>query len=248
MAKSNGGIIGPDNIPSGPLGTASGVWRLQDAFKYQSEGLWPVVTGITYPVANSLRFNSGSSDNLVRTPASSGNRKTYTISYWLKRSKITYNYDMNIGTAYSVGAENSFQILFDNTDKISVQAGDGSYILVSTQLFRDVSAWYHILVSIDTTQATASNRIKVYINGSQITSFSTATYPSLNLDTAWNNTIAQYVGDFNGAYSMNGYMSEVYNIDGQALDTNMTLENLIQIQESGNLSLTQVLMELMDSI
>lgn len=171
----------------------------------------------SYNVANSLRYNSASSDRLSRTPASAGNRRTYTISYWLKRSKITYNYDMNIGTAYSAGAGNSFQILFDNTDTLNIQAGDGSYQLISTQLFRDVSAWYHIVVAIDTTQATASNRIKAYVNGSQITSFSTATYPTQNLDTAWNNTIAQYVGDFNAAYSMNGYMSEVYNIDGQAL-------------------------------
>jgi hypothetical protein len=168
-------------------------------------------------VANSLRYNSASSDNLSRTPGSAGNRRTYTISYWIKRSKITYNYDMNIGTAYSAGAGNSFQILFDNTDKLNIQAGDGSWQLISTQLFRDVSAWYHIVVAIDTTQATSSNRIKMYVNGSQVTSFSTATYMSQNLDTAWNNTIAQYVGDFNGAYSMNGYMAEVYNIDGQAL-------------------------------
>jgi hypothetical protein len=170
-----------------------------------------------YNVANSLRYNSASSDNLSRTPGSAGNRRTYTISYWLKRSKITYNYDMNIGTSYSAGAGNSFQILFDNTDKLNVQAGDGSWQLISTQLFRDVSAWYHIVVAIDTTQATSSNRIKMYVNGSQVTSFSTATYMSQNLDTAWNNTIAQYVGDFNNAYSMNGYMAEVYNIDGQQL-------------------------------
>jgi hypothetical protein len=170
-----------------------------------------------YNVANSLRYNSASSDNLSRTPGSAGNRRTYTISYWIKRSKITYNYDMNIGTAYAVGAGNSFQILFDNTDKLNIQAGDGSWQLISTQLFRDVSAWYHIVVAIDTTQATSSNRIKMYVNGSQVTSFSTATYMSQNLDTAWNNTIAQYVGDFNNLYSMNGYMAEVYNIDGQQL-------------------------------
>jgi len=213
MARPNGGIIGPDNVPT-PF-TAKGTWKLSDAFNYIKAGLWPPTLG--YQVNNSLRFNSGSSDNLTRTPASSGNRRTYTISYWIKRSKITYNYDMNIGTAYSAGAGNSFQILYDNTDKLNIQAGDGSWQLISTQLFRDVSAWYHIVVAIDTTQATSSNRIKMYVNGSQVTSFSTATYPTQNLDTAWNNTIAQYVGDFNGAYSMNGYMAEVYNIDGQAL-------------------------------
>jgi hypothetical protein len=151
-----------------------------------------------------------------RTPASAGNRKTYTISFWQKRSKISYNYDMMIGTAYSAGAGNSFQILFDNTDKLIIQAGDGSWQLISTQLFRDVSAWYHIVVAIDTTQATDSNRIKMYVNGSQVTSFSTATYMSQNLDTAWNNTIVQKVGDFSLNY-LEGYMANVYNIDGTAL-------------------------------
>ena len=175
------------------------------------------LAGGGYQIDNSLRYNSASSDNLVRTPASDGNRKTWTINYWIKRSKLTYNYDMNIGTSYSAGAGNSFQVLFDNTDRLSVQVGDGSFMLVSTQVFRDVSAWYAITISCDTSQATASNRLKVFVNGEQITSFATAIYPTLNLDTGWNKNIAQYVGDHNGSYSMNGYLSEVYNIDGQAL-------------------------------
>jgi hypothetical protein len=151
-----------------------------------------------------------------RTPASAGNRKTYTISYWQKRSKISYNYDMMIGTAYSAGAGNSLQIFFDNTDKLIIQSGDGSWTLTTTQVFRDVAAWYHIVYAIDTTQATDSNRIKLYVNGSQVTSFSTATYMSQNLDTAWNNTIVQKVGDF-GLNYLEGYMANVYNIDGTAL-------------------------------
>ena len=151
-----------------------------------------------------------------RTPASAGNRKTFTISFWQKRSKISYNYDMMIGTAYSAGAGNSLQIFFDNTDKLIIQPGDGSWALHTTQVFRDVSAWYHIVVAVDTTQATESNRVKLYVNGSQVTSFSTATYMSQNLDTAWNNTIVQKVGDF-GLNYLEGYLTNVINVDGTAL-------------------------------
>ena len=151
-----------------------------------------------------------------RTPASAGNRKTFTISFWQKRSKISYNYDMMIGTAYSAGASNSLQILFDNTDKLKFQAGDGSFEYNTTQVFRDVSAWYHIVYAIDTTQATASNRLKLYVNGSQVTSFSTEVVMSQNLDTAWNNTIVQKVGDF-GLNYLEGYLANVINVDGTAL-------------------------------
>ncbi len=79
MAKRNGGIIGPSNVPTGAYGgTAKGVWRLRDAFNYIKAGLWPVAGN--YPVGNSLRFNDGSTDNLSRTPASAGNRTTWTWS------------------------------------------------------------------------------------------------------------------------------------------------------------------------
>ena len=87
MAKRNGGIIGPDNVPAGPLGAAKGVWRIEDAFNYQKAGLWPTVLG--YQVPNSARFNSASSDELTRTFPTDGNRKTFTISYWIKRSTIS---------------------------------------------------------------------------------------------------------------------------------------------------------------
>jgi hypothetical protein len=98
--------------------------------------------------------------------------------------------------------------------------GVGSYdwVLTTSALFRDTSAWYHIVVAVDTTQATASNRIKIYINGSQLTSFSTATYPSQNADLRVNSTSPFSIGRVNNnTYFFNGYMSEIYFIDGQAL-------------------------------
>jgi hypothetical protein len=87
----------------------------------------------------------------------------------------------------------------------------------TTQVFRDVSAWYHLVVAIDTTQATSTDRVKLYLNGSQITALSTTTYPSQNFDTDVNNTNAHYIGSLSTSQYNNGYQTEIYFIDGQAL-------------------------------
>jgi hypothetical protein len=90
--------------------------------------------------------------------------------------------------------------------------------LVTTQVLRDPSAWYHIVVSIDTTQATSSNRAKLYINGSQVTSFSTETYPSQNADLNINDSVSHSIGAYiTPSVFFNGYLTEINFIDGQAL-------------------------------
>jgi hypothetical protein len=92
--------------------------------------------------------------------------------------------------------------------------------LITSQVFRDVSSWYHIVVVLDTTQATASNRAKIYVNGSQVTAFSTATYPNQNdeyqINTANPHGLGAYY-EFSSGWYFNGYMTEVNFIDGQAL-------------------------------
>jgi hypothetical protein len=109
---------------------------------------------------------------------------------------------------------------FDNADKLEFfnTVGGTVSILTTTQVFRDASAWYHIVVAMDTTQATASNRTKVYVNGVEVTSFSTANYVSQNADTSVNAAIIHRLGanQANGDL-LNGYMTEVNFIDGQAL-------------------------------
>jgi hypothetical protein len=214
MAKRNGGIIGPSNVPTGQYGgTASGVWRLRDAFNYIKAGLWPVAG--TYPVGNSLRFNSGSSDYLNRTPASAGNRQIFTVSLW---TKINGNTSRQV-LFWTPQSSSTFALM--DSGELRFGAGDGSdWYYVTTQLFRDPSAWYHIVFAVDTTQATASNRVKLYVNGSQITSFSTTTNPTQNYSSAWNNNAIHYIGagyDPSVTYHYGGYMSEFYNIDGQQL-------------------------------
>jgi hypothetical protein len=104
---------------------------------------------------------------------------------------------------------------------VGANSGVNHTVLVSTALYRDPSAWYHIVASVDTTQATASNRAKLYVNGVQVTALSTATYPSQNTDTSVNNTVIHSIGALriDGSYAqfLNGYLTEINFIDGQAL-------------------------------
>ena len=220
MAKRNGGIIGPSNVPTGAYGgTAKGVWRLRDAFNYIKAGLWPVAGN--YPVANSLRFNSGSTDNLTRTPASAGNRTTWTWSGWVKRSILG-----SVRILFSAGASgaNDTTLYFGNSDDKLIFfnriSSSVTGYLETNQLFRDVSAWYHIVAVWNSNNATAGDRMRLYVNGSEITSFATDTNPSLNENSFINNNVAHYIGNdssLSSSINYGGYLSEVNFIDGQAL-------------------------------
>jgi len=173
-----------------------------------------------YTVKNSLRFNSGSSDYLSRTPASAGNRRTWTWSGWIKYSLKSVSSSFN--SALFTGSDGGDGIMFWNNPNtegvLNIYLGSATYYINTTQLFRDVSAWYHIVVAIDTTQATSSNRIKLYVNGSQVTSFSASSYPTQNYDTNVNTTGTHYIGrQYTLSRYYDGYMSDIYFIDGQAL-------------------------------
>ena len=150
---------------------------------------------------------------LQRTPSSEGNRKTWTFSGWFKRSDIAGR-----NFIFSGGQDNQYQNAF------GIEFGDKFYVydydvthLVTTASFKDTSAWYHVVVAVDTTQSTASNRIKLYINGEQITSFSTANYPGQNENTGINMAYPQQVGSSgSGTLPFDGYMAHVHLTDGTA--------------------------------
>ena len=154
---------------------------------------------------------------LTRTPSSTGNRKTWTWSSWCKFSQNT-----TIDTLLSVGADSSnrTKIIRNNVQNGDIRflysVGAVQYDLVTSALYRDVSGWYHIVVAVDTTQATSSDRVKIYINGEQITSFSTANYLPQNTDTDINTTNAHYIGrySYSATNYMDGSMAHVHFIDG----------------------------------
>jgi hypothetical protein len=170
-----------------------------------------------YEVDNSLRFDDGSSDTLTRTVSTAGNRKTFTYSSWIKRGIVSAGYGL-----FGQGNRSSsdFDIRLESDGKIRIEPS-GFDIKTNAQ-YRDCSAWYHIVLAVDTTQATASNRVKLYVNGSQVTSLANTTYPSLNYDTVVNSSGSTgnvVLGDiFNGTGKFDGYMAEVVLIDGTALD------------------------------
>jgi hypothetical protein len=153
------------------------------------------LTPIKY-VGNSLRFRSSASAYLSRTPSAVGSRTTWTYSCWVKRGRL--GADQALISAYTGTATINTQCSFMAADDtLDFYDNNGSYVfrLITTQAFRDPAAWYHIVLVLDTTQATASNRVKIYVNGTQITSFSTATYPPLNDATSdWNSNTEQRIG------------------------------------------------------
>jgi hypothetical protein len=174
-------------------------------------------------VNKSLRFRKSASASLTRTPTAVGNTKTFTFSTWLKRGQISSDHSFFTSGNAAPNPRASFEFI-TATDAlyISFNNGSGWVGLTTSAVYRDPSAWYHIVVAVDTTQATASNRVKLYVNGSQVTAFSSATYPNQNDDTSFNTTVPQALGYYIPSPSQyfDGYMTEVYMIDGQALTPN----------------------------
>ena len=179
-----------------------------------------------YEVSNSLRFNDGDSPRLTRTPSSAGNRRTFTLSVWLKLT-VSPSGDSNferqiLAADDGTGGNNNFDyISINNSDKIFIYNYEGgeAYVFTSTQLLRDPSAWYHLVVAFDTTQGTNTNRVKIYLNGSQITAFDTASYPSQNHQTRFNNNNAHRIGSYpdHDSQYFDGYMCEYHLVDGSQL-------------------------------
>ena len=179
------------------------------------------VTGGTqatgYEISNSLRFNDDDSAYLSRTPSSAGNRRTFTYSGWLKPAVASATSRTLIGAGANSGT-NDYSI-FQSGNKLRFSfATEGSGDIITDGVFRDPAAWYHIVWAIDTTQSTASNRVKLYINGTQETNVS-GTYPDQDYQTSINNTVANVVGarSYSTTSYYDGYMADVHLIDGQAL-------------------------------
>ena len=191
---------------SGPAGSSQWV--------YQAEG---------YQIENSLRFNDGDVGELL-WPASAhsgGNRRTFTHSFWTKRGVVTSTHQV-LFEARDGDDGSSDNIKWEN-GQLAVIYQDGTLgRLKSTALFRDSSAWYHIVVAVDTTQGTNTNRIKIYVNNVQLTSFTdTNTYMDQNSDTrtSYASSDQQYGNTRHpdNDYGLDGYLADVNFVDGLQL-------------------------------
>ncbi len=174
-----------------------------------------------YQIERSLRFNSGDSAYLNRTPATLTNTTTNTFSAWVKRSGFANTLSL---WAAGAGSSNNAAFYFDSSDRINVAQNPGSGTTVyrtSTQAFRDTSAWYHIVLVLDTNNSTAQNRIRIYVNNDEITTWTTNTTVSSGATFYWNSNSAVHAigANYNSSalQYFPGYITEINFIDGQAL-------------------------------
>jgi len=169
-----------------------------------------------YDIGQSLRFEDGSSDYLSWTPASAGNRKTWTFSCWVKRGNLdTEQVIFGGGTS----GTNNCLIRFnsDNTLRFHNYVSSFQWNLTTTAVYRDTSSWYNIIAVADTSNGTSGDRVRLYINGQRITAFGTETYPSQNYDGLINSSIEHTLAKYPSASSyQDGYLAEVNFIDGTA--------------------------------
>lgn len=175
-----------------------------------------------YQIQRSLRCNSADSTNLTRTPSSATNRRTWTWSGWVKRSGLADAYQAIFEVFNGNNDNQTLNINFQGSsfggvrDAIAIGAYNFNW-LVTSAVYRDPSAWYHIVLAVDTTQATANNRIRLYVNGSEVTAFGTRNNPTQNADLAINQSATHYLGSGNARTYFNGYLADINFIDGQQL-------------------------------
>jgi hypothetical protein len=192
---------------SGPFGSQQWMYNA-------SSGFYP------YELNNSLKFEDGDSSYLSRTPASAGNRKTWTWSAWVKRGNLG---STQMIFAAHISLQDRFNLRFQSSDALrvfSLRSNTLDWNYTTSQVFRDVGAWYHILVALDTDNATASDRLRLYVNGERVTAFSSSTNPSSGYsNTLVNYTDAHQIGtDTRTSNYFDGYMAEVNFVDGTALN------------------------------
>ena len=176
---------------------------------------WLANAGSTYEIEQSIRFNYVDDPSLTIDYGSAGNRRTYTYSVWLKRSNFG---GFNMGLFGSGADKDNRLYLRVNTavQFVDVTGGEVPFNVKTNAVLRDPSSWYHVVLAVDTTDSTASNRVKIYINGTLQTSLANTSYPTENLETRINSTDDHYISVINnaGTSEYDGYMAEINFIDG----------------------------------
>ena len=172
-----------------------------------------------YAIDQSIRFNSADSAYMHRTPSSSGNRKTFTSSFWVKLGDTT-DCALPFPSVYQNASYGAF--LSSGVIQFFIYYTGSAWQgqLYTNRVFRDPAAWYHFVIVVDTTQATSTERVRIYVNGQRETIFSTENYPNQNQDTDWNNSgekmgIGVNANGFGGSFG-EYYAAEMHYLDGYA--------------------------------
>ena len=167
-----------------------------------------------YTIDQSIRFNDGDSAYMQRTHGTGGNVDLFTVSFWFKRSTLgTEQYMFGSGA----NVYNTSDLMFNTSDQLTFWSYISAYQtrLVTTQVFRDVSAWYHVVINYDSGNTTASERARMYINGQRVTNFGTEVYPSQNQDgivgSNANIGFGRYISYGTGYFD--GYLAEMHYIN-----------------------------------
>jgi hypothetical protein len=174
-----------------------------------------------YDIDNSLKLEIDNNEWIYRSSPTAGNRKTFTISLWLKRACLGH---IPAGGDEYLASQGSNARYHFASDTVRFMFESNSTELESSRKLRDSAAWYHIVLAVDTSQSTAADRVKLYINGEQ-EAWNNAEYPSLNQESDWMNTQSLYIGTRyagDGDNDLAGYISEVVVLDGtQASPTDL---------------------------
>jgi hypothetical protein len=230
MSKRNpGGLISNTGLRKPSVtdqSQNSGVWMLEEQFLAEAKGTWANQSGQGYEIGGSLRFRSGASTYLERTPTVSSSRSVFTISLWTKwngGSSQLFGVTSGVGNT-STQEDNRLSFQLSNDGQLQFYEFVSSSFVsrkYSTARFRDPSAWYHIVLRIDYTDSNVNSRIRMFVNGVEVTSFSDITDPSLNRVSFMNgsgnrHSIGGQIKQFNNFYD--GYLTEINVIDGLALE------------------------------
>jgi hypothetical protein len=177
--------------------------------------------GTGYEVANSCRFDDGSSAKLTQTFGTPTTANKFTLSFWIKRSSFQIGTNtQNILNTETGNLEE--MIRFEEQDRLHIflqnSAGAATASVKPSYQFRDPAAWYHIVIGVDTTQSTDTNRFKFWVNGSRLTAFTTTTYVSQNYTLRLNTAVEHEFGVRKGGAFLDAYIAELVFIDGQQLD------------------------------
>jgi hypothetical protein len=174
--------------------------------------------GASYEIDQSIRFNDNDSAYLTRTPGSAGNQRTFTFSTWVKF--CTIKADNTLFSSWIASGASAYALIYiDGTFNLRFEDQNNTKI-ITDQVFRDTSAWYHVVVRVDTTDSTSGDRYQMYINGSRVTSFKTETQPAVNYQTNVNKAQPHYLGRNGYSLAMlysDLYQAETHFIDGTAL-------------------------------
>ena len=195
-----------------------GIFAELPYFFPKGQSLTDPIISEAFTTTKSLRFRRASSIYLNRTPSVTGNRKVWTWSGWIKRASLgtvqhiysSFNASTN-QSSFSFNAGNYLEIQ-------QYSSATYDFRLITTQFFRDVGGWFHLIVAVDTTQLLDSNRIRVFINGLEIKDFSTTIYPTRNFNTNFNLiSYTNQIGAWNTSNFFDGNMTDIYLVDGESL-------------------------------